>query len=117
MTTKHRLLLITGCVALPFAALFTWLALDDPGARQSARLRSSSGLVVHLLVKRPVPGQPAPLVLILGGHHTGRDAARLIPDSCATRLASSGATSHSTNSTRKPGHDQPRGRCTADSRS
>ena len=43
--------------------------------------------------------------------------ARLIPDSWATRLDSSGPASHSTNSTRKPAHDQPRGRCTDDSRS
>lgn len=53
------------------------LQAPGPGARD--------GLTVDLLVKRPapVPGAPAPrgpLVLILGGHHTGREAARLIPD-------------------------------------
>jgi fermentation-respiration switch protein FrsA (DUF1100 family) len=41
---------------------------------------STSGVTVPMLVKRPLNSAPAPLVLILGGHATGRDAARLIPD-------------------------------------
>lgn len=52
---------------------------------QPVRLRDARGLVVDLLVKRPAPppGGPAPrvpLVLLLGGHHAGRDAARVVPD-------------------------------------
>jgi len=49
------------------------------------RLRDAAGLETTLLVKRPAPTaavpQPrGPLVLLLGGHHAGRDAARIIPD-------------------------------------
>ncbi len=49
------------------------------------RLRDSAGLEVSLLVKRPAPvaGQAPPrggLVLLLGGHHAGREAGRVIPD-------------------------------------
>ncbi len=60
---------------------------------QPVRLRAADGLVVEMLVKRRAPDHvpgtlgPAdslltrgPLVLILGGHQRGRDAARLIPD-------------------------------------
>ena len=97
-----------GMVAVLFAVLgtagFAALRFDDP-ARDFARRRgtvaqvtrdgetvvdghrleavsviSSSGVTVPMLVKRPLDGAPAPLVLILGGHATGRDAARLIPD-------------------------------------
>lgn len=86
------------------AALFTVLRHDDPVPRFSARrglvdsvrvdsatvdsghliqpvrVTSTSGLAVEMLVKRPVGEGRRPLVLILGGHNTGRDAARLIPD-------------------------------------
>jgi dienelactone hydrolase len=57
---------------------------------QPVRLRAADGAVVDLLVKRPAPPpaaadgapapRPAPLVLILGGHQAGREAARLIPE-------------------------------------
>ena len=58
---------------------------------QAVRLRAADGTVVDLLVKRPAPpaaGGPGadsaaarrPLVLLLGGHQAGREAARLIPD-------------------------------------
>ncbi|MCU0619197.1 MAG: hypothetical protein MUF40_04740 [Gemmatimonadaceae bacterium] len=53
---------------------------EDGHLVQAVRVVSTSGLAVELLVKRPVDGARAPLVLILGGHNTGRDAARLIPD-------------------------------------
>lgn len=54
---------------------------DSAGHRlEAVTVRSSSGMAVSMLVKRPVDERPAPLVLILGGHATGRDAARLIPD-------------------------------------
>jgi len=47
---------------------------------EAVTVRSTSGVTVPMLVKRPLEERPAPLVLILGGHATGRDAARLIPD-------------------------------------
>lgn len=53
---------------------------DSGHVLQAVRLRSSSGLSVELLVKRPESGTPGPLVLILGGHNTGMRAATLIPD-------------------------------------
>ena len=56
---------------------------------ESVRLRAASGLVVDLLIKRPLtmsfdgsaPRARRPAVLILGGYVTGRDAVRLIPES------------------------------------
>ena len=58
-------------------------------AVESVRLRAASGLVVDLLIKRPVSVAVAdgsaprrrPAVLLLGGYVTGRDAVRLIPES------------------------------------
>ena len=47
---------------------------------EAATVTSSSGMAVPMLIKRPLDGTPAPLVLILGGHATGREAATLIPD-------------------------------------
>ncbi|MCA2989509.1 hypothetical protein [Gemmatimonas sp.] len=47
---------------------------------EAVTVRSTSGVAVPMLVKRPLADSAAPLVLILGGHVTGRDAARLIPD-------------------------------------
>lgn len=47
---------------------------------EAVTIVSSSGVTVPLLVKRPHLDGPAPLVLLLGGHATGREAARLIPD-------------------------------------
>ena len=90
-------------------ALLVWSALRDPLPRilerrstlaavreeaaevldghlvQSVRVTAASGLAVDLLVKRPLAdtgGTVArrPLVLLLGGHKTGRDAVGLIPE-------------------------------------
>ena len=57
---------------------------------EAVRLRAASGLVVDLLVKRPLHGivedgsardsARRPAVILLGGHVTGRDAVRLIPE-------------------------------------
>jgi fermentation-respiration switch protein FrsA (DUF1100 family) len=54
--------------------------VEDGHVLQPVRVRSTSGLAVELLVKRPASGIPGPLVLILGGHNTGAKAATLIPD-------------------------------------
>jgi hypothetical protein len=44
-------------------------------------LHSSSGLEVALALRVPLSAsEPRPLVLLLGGHRTGRDAVRLFPD-------------------------------------
>lgn len=44
-------------------------------------LVSSSGLEVEISVRVPIPiDSPAPLAILLGGHRTGRDAARLVVD-------------------------------------
>lgn len=53
------------------------------------RLTATSGLTVDLTVRRALgdSGRRLPLVVILGGHHTGREAARLIPDSRGTTVA------------------------------
>lgn len=47
---------------------------------QTVKLRAASGLVVDLAIKRPAgdDSRRRPLVLILGGHRTGRDAVHLI---------------------------------------
>jgi fermentation-respiration switch protein FrsA (DUF1100 family) len=56
-------------------------ATDEDGHRiEAVTVQSTSGMAVPMLVKRPLDSKPAPLVVILGGHATGRDAARLIPD-------------------------------------
>ncbi|AMW05727.1 hypothetical protein GEMMAAP_14840 [Gemmatimonas phototrophica] len=47
---------------------------------EAVTVTSSSGITVPMLIKRPLAEGASPLVLILGGHATGRDAARLIPD-------------------------------------
>jgi hypothetical protein len=50
---------------------------------EPVRLRAASGLAVTLLVKRPLPrpdAPPARVVVLLGGHHAGREAAAYIPD-------------------------------------
>jgi hypothetical protein len=53
------------------------------------RLRSTSGLVVELAVKRPLDAAGSaprrrPLVMLLGGHRTGRNAVHLIEDTRGT---------------------------------
>ena len=55
----------------------------------TARLVAASGLAVELAVKRPAalaPGEPKQRqsVIVLGGHRTGRDAIKLIPDTRGT---------------------------------
>lgn len=63
--------------------------VDSAHTIQTARLTAESGLAVELLVKRPVRAVPgAPVLLLLGGHRTGRDAARLIPDTRGAVVAS-----------------------------
>jgi dienelactone hydrolase len=53
------------------------------------RVTSTSGLAVELTMRRaPEDGPgPLPLVAILGGHHTGRDAVRLLGDTRGTVVA------------------------------
>jgi len=59
------------------------------------RLGAASGLVVDLLIKSPLPDHDIdaslpgrrPALLLLGGHVTGRDAVRLIPDTRGTVVA------------------------------
>jgi hypothetical protein len=50
---------------------------------EPVHLRAASGLAVDLLVKRPLPrpgDPPAPVVVLLGGHHVGREAAAYLPE-------------------------------------
>jgi hypothetical protein len=59
---------------------------------ERVRLRAASGLAVELAVKRPVDvalGIPPrrPLLLLLGGHETGRDAVDLVDDTRGTVVA------------------------------
>ena len=58
---------------------------------QNVRLTAASGLVVDFTVKAPdeslPPGAKRPLVLLLGGHRTGRDAVDLIGDTRGTVIA------------------------------
>ena len=53
------------------------------------RVIGTNGLGVDLMVKRAVEdsGRKLPLVLVLGGHHTGRRAARLVGDTRGTLVA------------------------------
>ena len=91
------LLLVAGCLPFgrPASARFTRapapvaavrldsVTLEGGQIVQPVHLRDARGLAVDLLVKRPLAtdsGARRPLVLLLGGHHAGRDAARLIPD-------------------------------------
>jgi dienelactone hydrolase len=59
---------------------------DDPAGRafvsEAVHLTADTGLEVDLRVLRPPdsPGQRRPLVVILGGHRTGRDAVDLVGD-------------------------------------
>jgi len=60
---------------------------------ERVRLRASSGLAVELAIKRPIDGgaRPTvarrPLVVLLGGLETGRDAADLVTDTRGTVVA------------------------------
>ena len=95
---------MAGVLVAVLAGGFAWLRFDNPVPRFAARrgqvasverdsqtvedghrleqvtVRSTSGMTVQMLIKRPLEDTPTPLVVILGGHVTGRDAARLIPD-------------------------------------
>ena len=58
---------------------------------EPVRLRAASGLEVELLLKRPLatarPGVTVPVVVLLGGHHVGREAAAYIPDTHGRAVA------------------------------
>lgn len=64
--------------------------VDSAHVIETARLTAASGLTVELLVKRRLADSApnAPVLLLLGGHRTGREAARLIPDTRGTVVAS-----------------------------
>ena len=56
---------------------------------QVVRVAATSGLALDLTIRR-YPGddtRPLPLVVILGGHHTGRNAVRLLGDTRGTVVA------------------------------
>jgi fermentation-respiration switch protein FrsA (DUF1100 family) len=105
--TKRRSLFLVFGVGLPFAAgLLAAFLLRDPMpyfrdrrsslravvptadsiegdyASESMRLVARSGLAVEITVRAPARNvtRRLPLVVILGGHYTGRDAARLLGD-------------------------------------
>jgi len=56
---------------------------------QPVRLHASSGLAVDITVKRAIAdsGRRLPVVLVLGGHRTGRDAVRLVGPTAGTMVA------------------------------
>jgi dienelactone hydrolase len=57
-------------------------SLDRGYELRQVRLTAASGLAVELTTRRAVhdSGGHLPLVVLLGGHHTGRDAVRLLGD-------------------------------------
>jgi dienelactone hydrolase len=57
-------------------------SIEGGYSSQPVRVVATSGLAVELVVRRPPlqPGERLPLVVILGGHYTGRDAAKLVGD-------------------------------------
>src|SRR5436190_15268624 len=57
-------------------------SLEGAYSSQPVRLVGQSGLTVELELRRPRQraAERLPLVVILGGHYTGRDAARLVGD-------------------------------------
>ena len=63
--------------------------MDRGYAVQRVRVIATSGLALELTMRRaPEDGTgPLPLVVILGGHHTGRDAVRLLGDTRGTVVA------------------------------
>ncbi len=110
MTRRTRFVLL-GALALLFV-LVPFVLLRDPTPRflrrrarllsssagpaetlpgylvQPVRLVSSSGLTVELAIKRPTAGKARrPLIVLLGGYRTGRDAARLVADTRGTVVA------------------------------
>jgi hypothetical protein len=64
-------------------------SLDRGYEVRRVRLTATSGLVVELTVRRAAEDGAGrlPLVVILGGHHTGRDAVRLLGDTRGTLVA------------------------------
>ncbi len=63
--------------------------LDRGYEVREVRLTATSGLTVELTTRRSVEdsARRLPLVVILGGHHTGRDAVRLLGDTRGTLVA------------------------------
>lgn len=63
--------------------------IDGGYSLQPVRLVATSGLAVELIVRRALAdsGRRLPLVVIVGGHHTGREAARLLEDTRGTIVA------------------------------
>jgi len=62
--------------------------LDRGFQLQQVRLMATSGLSVELTLRRAASDTGhLPLVVILGGHHTGRDAVRLLDDTRGTLVA------------------------------
>ena len=62
---------------------------DDAYRLQPVRLVATSGLAVDLTLKWAAAdsGRRLPLAVVLGGHHTGRDAVRLLGDSRGVLVA------------------------------
>ena len=72
------------------ARVETMPPVEDSGfVLTQMRVVATNGLAVDLMVKRAVEdsGRRLPLVLVLGGHHTGRRAARLVGDTRGTLVA------------------------------
>jgi dienelactone hydrolase len=65
------------------------LVLDRGYEVRPVRLTATSGLAVELTMRRAVEDSAGrlPLVVILGGHHTGRDAVQLLGDTRGTLVA------------------------------
>ncbi|HEX2781624.1 MAG TPA: hypothetical protein VHM30_19120 [Gemmatimonadaceae bacterium] len=110
---RRRFLLATAAVALAATAAGVAYLLRDPTPHflarrstlasvverppildrgyelQQVRLTASSGLTVELTVRRAPDDSVGrlPLVVVLGGHHAGRDAVRLLGDSRGTIVA------------------------------
>lgn len=63
---------------------------EDDFLLQDVRLTTIGGLTVDITIKRPVEDtlyeRRRPVVLLLGGHRTGRDAARLVEDTHGTAV-------------------------------
>jgi dienelactone hydrolase len=112
MRPRHLLLLIVVATAAAIGAAVAYLVRDPVPhflARRSAlatvaesgpslergyevrpvRLTATSGLAVELTVRRALEdsARRLPLVVILGGHHTGRDAVRLLGDTRGVLVA------------------------------
>ena len=65
------------------------LSLDRGYDLQVVRITATSGLAVDLTLRRSPAdsGRRLPLVVVLGGHHTGRNAVRLLGDTRGTVVA------------------------------